>query len=907
MKSKLKKRMFDVVLSVAGLIVILPFFAVIAIAIKLSSKGPAFFRQERMGRDFRPFRIFKFRTMGDGGNGAGGPGLAEPGLQITFGGDPRITRLGRFLRKYKIDELPQLINVLKGEMSFVGPRPEVKKYVEMFREDFKALLAVRPGMTDPASIAFISEQEDVPLSDGAEDIYIRKILPEKIRLSREYLLTASPAADLGIIIRSVLGSWVRPFPFFHAAKTKTSIYDPVRNVLIRRRRLVFALVLLAQATAANYLAFVLRFESILPPEALRQFVTYVPLLLVIRLYFHMQAGLYKSLWRYASIDDLVDILWTSAAGSALFMALVAYVFGDRGYPRSIYIIDFMAFVSISGGTRLLMRIFNEYTAPGAGRKRVFIVGAGDRGELAVRQIRLNGNKNSYEPVGFIDDDRYKKGLSIHGVPILGTRQHLPELIGRHMPDEILVPLPCGAGSLKEIYELTKPFNIPVKKLPVMEDILNGDVQVAPRIGQVLVDMGLVSDLQIAEGLSLQKRDGGKKLGSVLVGLGHIGEEDIVSALRRQHGFYSRTKPLSLEDLLQREPVRAEVKSIRDFIEGRTVLVTGAGGSIGSELSRQILRYKPRGLVLLDRYENNLFHIDMELRRDGRREGILTSVVCDIQDRRYLEHLFSKHSPQIIFHAAAYKHVPLMESNVLEAAKNNILGTRNLLAASALHGADSFVTISTDKAVNPTSVMGATKRLAEFLTIAENQKRESRTKASVVRFGNVLGTNGSVVPIFSQQLASGGPLTVTHPEVRRFFMLTPEAVQLVLIAGAQGGGGEIFVLDMGEPVRILDLAENFVRLSGLVPHKEIKIEFTGLRPGEKLFEELFDASETVLPTSHEKLRMAVSVVPSSLELDGIVEELERAMQTLSADGVLACMKRAVPNFQGALAAAVAIRV
>ena len=884
----MKKRVLDFVFSLLGLVVLSPLFAAVALAIKLTSKGPVFFRQERMGRDFRPFRIFKFRTMKEG--------AGEAGLQVTFRGDPRVTRPGRFLRKYKLDELPQLLNVLRREMSLVGPRPEVRKYVEMFRDAYKALLAVRPGMTDPASLAFISEQDAVPLSDESEDIYIRKILPEKIRLSRDYLRAAGTAADLGIIMRTMLGSWLRPGhrPLFSAAP---AFYAPVRNFLIRRRRLVFVLLLLAQTAAANYLAFVIRFESVLSHVNLSQFLMYIPLLMAIRLFFHLRAGLYKSLWRYAGIRDMVDILWTSAAGSVLFMAAVVFLFGDMGYPRSIYAIDFMAFVSISGGTRLMIRIFNEYTVFRGGRKRVFIVGAGDPGEMAVRQIKMNGSRNSYEPVGFIDDDRYKKGLAIHGVPILGTKEQLTELIGKHMPDEILVSFPCGTESLKKIYEFTKPFNIPVKKLPVMEDILNGDVSIAPRIGQVLVDMGLISESQLATGLSLQKEDGGR-LGSTLMRLGLIGEENLVSALQKQHGA-SRIKPLSLEDLLQREPVRAEVKSIRDFIEGRSVLVTGAGGSIGTELSRQIMRYNPRSLTLLDRYENNLFHIDLELKRGGPCKG-LTSTVCDIQDQRYVEHLFSRHAPQIVFHAAAYKHVPLMESNVLEAVKNNVLGTRNLLSASAMHGVDSFVTISTDKAVNPTSVMGATKRLAEFLTIAMN--RTSGTRSCAVRFGNVLGTNGSVVPIFRQQLARGGPLTVTHPEVRRFFMLIPEAMQLVLIAGASGSGGEIFVLDMGEPVRILDLAENFVRLSGLVPHKEIKIEFTGLRPGEKLFEELFDAGETVLPTSHEKLRMAVSRVPSDEELDGMVEELESAVRALSTEEATACLKRAVPSFRGAEAAA-----
>ena len=880
------KRALDILFSLSGLVIFAPLFAVIALAIKFSSKGPVFFRQERMGMGFKPFFIHKFRTMRTGAE--------TEGLQVTFSGDARITRLGAFLRRYKLDELPQMVNILKGEMSFVGPRPEVRKYAEMFRDDYSELLTVRPGITDPASLSYVREEDSVALSSASEDVYVGQILPEKIKLSKLYLRRAGTVNDLRIILKTVLSSWgraARPGPAAPKKNASICLYGRIKNIVLRQRRLAFALLLLVQTATANYLAFILRFESLLPQVELGHFITYIPLLLAIRLFFHLRAGLYKSLWRYAGIEDLVDILWTSAAGEAIFMAAIQFIFGDKGYPRSIYVIDFLVFVSISGGTRLLIRIFNEYMSSEAALKKVFIVGAGDAGELMVRHMKTNGNRNSYDPVGFIDDDTYKKGLSIHGVPILGPKEHLPQLIKKHHPDEILLSHPCDPNGLKKIYDLCKPFNVAVKKLPVMDDILNGDVSIAPKIGQVLIDSGLITQPQLAEGLSLQRAQGGR-LGAKLMGLGFIREEDLVRGLQKQYSS-SRLKPLSLEDLLQREPVRAEIKSIRDFIEGKSVFVTGAGGSIGSELSRQIMKYCPRSLVLLDRYENNLFHIDLELRRGGWTA--LSSVVGDIQDLRHIEYLFSRHNPQIVFHAAAYKHVPLMESNAVEAVKNNVLGTRNLLYASDRHGVESFVSISTDKAVNPTSVMGATKRLSEFLTIAMN--RVSQTKFSVVRFGNVLGTNGSVVPIFKEQLAKGGPLTVTHPEVKRFFMLVTEAMQLVLIAGASGNGGEIFVLDMGEPVRILDLAENFVRLSGLVPHKEIKIQFSGLRPGEKLFEELFDSCETVLPTSHEKLRMAVSRVPSNEDLAEWVAELEEAVHSLSPDDVVACMKRAVPNFQG----------
>ena len=896
------KRLLDIVISAAGLVLFAPLLALLAVLVKCSSRGPVLFRQERVGRGFKPFHIYKLRTMKHGAE--------AQGLGVTFKGDKRITRVGSFLRKYKLDELPQLFNVLRGQMSMVGPRPEIRKYVDMFRDDFTALLTVRPGITDPASVRYL-EEESMPLTAASEDIYINRILPEKIRLSKDYIMEKSVMKDIGIILRTVFKSWVRAVQSPEEAavemrkKTKTALGEPaalyrfVQRIIIEHRRFMFAVILLVQATLANYLAFVLRFEAVLPPVNLGQFLTYLPFLLAIRLFFHIYAGLYKNLWRYADIRDLVDIVWTSAAGDAIFASAVMFLFGNAGYPRAVYVLDFLLFVAISGGTRLLLRIFNEYMKTEPSLKKVLIVGAGDAGELIVREMKGNkGGNHRYDPVGFLDDHKHMKGLSIHGVPILGPIDTIPEMIRKYRPEEVLVSTPCDPQRLKAIYELCKPHDVPVKKMPMIGDILSGDVSIAPKIGLLLISSGLITENQLQEAFSLQRAEGGK-LGEKLIKMGLISEENLVTALQKQYSS-SRMKPLSLEDLLQREPVRTDIRSVREFIEGKTVFVTGAGGSIGSELCRQIMKYCPQSLVLFDRYENSLFHIDRELRGcggNGRDAGQLSTVIGDIQDMRYLEHLFSKHRPEVIFHAAAYKHVPLMEYNPVEAVKNNILGTRNLLQVSDQFNAEGFVAISTDKAVNPTSIMGATKRIAEFLTIGMN--RTSSSRFSVVRFGNVLGTNGSVVPIFREQLKKGGPLTVTHPEIKRFFMLVPEAMQLVLIAGSAGQGGEIFVLDMGEQVRILDLAENFIRLSGLVPHKEIKIEFSGLRPGEKLYEELFDSEEKVLPTFHGKLKMAVSEIPSADELEAAVSEFEEAVRDLSAENAIAGIRKIVPNFKSAL--------
>ncbi len=639
----------------------------------------------------------------------------------------------------------------------------------------------------------------------------------------------------------------------------TDIYKTIKGFIVSHRRVVVILIHLIQTALANYFAFVLRFEAFLPKDQFRNFVDFLPILLIIRLGLYLQAGLYKDLWRYSSVGDLIKILKSVSLGSIIFLIIVRYVFGDTHYPRSIYVLDWLLLIMLSGGSRLFVRVFREYLQSEHSGKKTLIIGAGDAGEMIVRDMK-NNPKYAYEPIGFIDDNPYKKGLSMHGVPIFGPRNMLGDVIEKQRPEEILIAMPSASHkNINEIYEICKPFKIPIKTLPGIADILDGNVSV------------------------------------------------------------SQIKPLSLEDLLQREPVRTDIQSVKDYIHGKSVLVTGAGGSIGSELCRQIIEYGPSALIMFDRYENGLFEIDMELGRKviGNRSEVIGSspspithhlspithhplpvvvtVVGDMRDSDTLEYLFSKHKPQIVFHAAAHKHVPLMEHNPLEAVKNNIFGTKRLVEAASKYRAENFVMISTDKAVNPTNIMGATKRVAEFLTM--NMNSSSSTKFTTVRFGNVLGSNGSVVHIFKEQLKRGGPLTVTHPEIKRFFMLIPEAVQLVLIAASAGKGGDIFVLDMGEQIRITDLAENLISLSGFIPYEDIKIEFIGLRPGEKLYEELFDESEKILPTFHEKLRSAIPLnIPPMDELTRHISSLEQIISDNSVDELIPEIRKIVPNFR-----------
>jgi FlaA1/EpsC-like NDP-sugar epimerase len=614
----------------------------------------------------------------------------------------------------------------------------------------------------------------------------------------------------------------------------TNAYKAMKNLIVKNRRIVVVLIHFIQIVLANYFAFILRFESVLEPEYISQFLIYLPMLVIIRLTLYLGTGLYKDLWRYSSINDLVKIFTTASAGSMVFLIFVRYLVGDVSYPRSIYVLDWLLLIMLSGGSRFFIRVFREYLQSESSGKRILIIGAGDAGEMIVRDMK-NNPEYSYDPIGFIDDDRYKKGLAIHGVPIFGTREFLVEAVEKHRPDEILISMPSESyKTIREIYEQCKPLGLPIKTLPGLMDIIEGNVSV------------------------------------------------------------SQIKPLSLEDLLQRDVVRADISEVKEYIEGRSVLVTGAGGSIGSELCRQIAGYSPSVLIMFDRYENGLFQIDMELRAN-KKSPFISTVVGDMLDVSAVRHIFGKYKPQIVFHAAAHKHVPLMELNPLEALKNNIFGTRNLLEAAAENETESFVTISTDKAVNPENIMGASKRVAEFLTY--NMNRINHTRFTTVRFGNVLGSNGSVVQIFKEQLSRGGPLTVTHPEIKRFFMLIPEAVQLVLIAAASGKGGDIFVLDMGEQIKIVDLAENLIRLSGFIPHEDIKIEYTGLRPGEKMYEELFDDSEEVAPTSNEKLRLAIpKCVPSNEEINRLLGELEHMIIKNSVEEAVSVVQKIVPGFR-----------
>lgn len=646
-----------------------------------------------------------------------------------------------------------------------------------------------------------------------------------------------------------------------------------------RNRHIFALDVIA-LWITPALALMLRVDGV---YSLRNYagdlLIYILWAMVVRLVVFRGFGLYNRYWRYASIQELVQIAWAVAVSSAIVIAIFFAVRipalgvcqawpGGCGLPRSIPFIDSLLVLLVIGGIRFSIRsveLWRYRERPDAGTQRVLIMGAGDAGTHIAREMRSNPQL-SMDPLGFVDDDFHKQGVHIHDIPVLGGRLDIPRLAREHPIDQVVIAMPTAPGKvIREVLEICELAGVPAKTMPGMYELLDGRVNV------------------------------------------------------------NQLRNVEIEDLLRREPVETDTAAVRELIRGRRVLITGAGGSIGSELCRQLLRCQPAQLILLGHGENSIFEIaqglgriqNAELRRrnlEGQRlAGVLAGgmdsarsmppaprivpIIADIRFSERIRAIVAEHRPHIIFHAAAHKHVPLMEENPAEAITNNVLGTRNVVQAALAVDVERFVMISSDKAVNPTGVMGASKRAAELLV--HRAAEQSGRPYVAVRFGNVLGSRGSVVHTFKQQIAAGGPVTVTHPEIRRYFMTIPEAVQLVLQAATLGSGGEVFVLDMGKPVKIVDLARDLIELSGLELGRDIDIVYTGLRPGEKLYEELFVPGESYTHTRHDKIFIAANAsrfVPD--RLDDAVAALAAAAQINNRAAILAELTALIPEYQPA---------
>ncbi len=605
--------------------------------------------------------------------------------------------------------------------------------------------------------------------------------------------------------------------------------------LLRYRRVIAVAVHLLLFVVAQASAFALRFEFSFPREYFPTAWVWLAANVIIHLSVFASAGMFSGLWRYTGAKDLVA-LTRSAALSTLVFALFIVLGGYRGYPRSVLIITFLLTMILVGGLRFGARSLWQL-AQSVGQKRegerlrVLIVGAGNAGEMLLREMQKT-HVGNYEPVGFVDDDATKRGVSIHGVKVLGTLVEVPELVKSSRIDEVVIAIPSAPGKeMRRIVDMVTQAGVPIRTMPGIDQLISGQVTL------------------------------------------------------------NQLRSVNIEDLLGRDPVSLDTDSLKALIAGQVVLVTGAGGSIGAELCRQVVRFNPKQLVLVERSEPALFEIHRELHGRSPAAELVPSI-ADICDVNRVRALFSKHRPTVVVHAAAHKHVPMMEWNPGEAIKNNVCGTRVVADAAHEFGAQQFVMVSTDKAVNPTSIMGATKRVAELYVQALNQK--SKTRFVAVRFGNVLGSAGSVIPIFKQQIEQGGPVTVTDPEMRRYFMTIPEASQLVLQAATIGRGGEIFVLDMGEPVKIVDLARDLIALSGLVPDKDIEIRFTGLRPGEKLFEELSTVEEKAEKTRHPKIFIGRLPSRTLLEVSGAVSTLLNDVEQVTTDEAARRIRVLVPE-------------
>lgn len=600
------------------------------------------------------------------------------------------------------------------------------------------------------------------------------------------------------------------------------------EALLSHRKLLILVLETLLIVFSYYGSFLLRFDFALNAEMWAAFLSTLPLVLAIKLALFSYFGLFRGWWRYAGISDLLDISKATAMANCVFF-LAEWMLRPQMFSDSVIVTDLALTILLLGGARFAVRAYTESVQVDSTGKNTLIVGAGQAGSTIVRELKPN--RLDYRLVGLVDDDPTKQGIKIHGVRVLGTTANLPLLIAEHKVSCVLVAIPSARGNqIEQIISRCRECKVNFKILPPFEQRIGG------------------------------------------------------TAMRQ-------IRNVRVEDLIGRHQVQLDLERIRQKFHRKTILITGAGGSIGSELARQLAAFHPKKLVLLERAENDLFRLCTEFAANFPATE-LAPVVGDILDVGLLREAFATHRPDSVFHAAAYKHVPLMEMNCFQAVTNNVFGTYNVALIARQYGVEDLVMISSDKAVNPTNIMGVTKRLAELIMLGLQYQS---TRFIAVRFGNVLGSNGSVLPLFQQQIARGGPVTVTHPEAQRYFMTIPEAAQLVLQAATMGRGSEIFVLDMGQPVRIIDLARNLIRLSGLQPDRDIPIVFTGLRPGEKLFEELMLQGEGLKPTSHQKICVLDGGSYRFEQVQSWLDELSSLVEAKNVHGLVAALQSIVPEY------------
>ena len=627
----------------------------------------------------------------------------------------------------------------------------------------------------------------------------------------------------------------RPDP---PGESKPLLSARLEGWLLRWRTPVLVGANLILALTAYCAAFALRFDLTIPAQFYGPLLAALPLLLASKAVGFWSAGLYSGWWRHLSVDDIRDIIRGNALGSVLFLVSMVFFLGLQGFPRSVFLIDFVLCTAGMASVRLALRILREYGESPRQRHvvdAVLIVGAGSAGIRLRDEIEHHPQSHTVV-AGFIDDDAMKSGLRVAGCPVLGPIDAIPQIARKHGITKVMIAIPSAPGRLTtRIIQRSREAGIPCQLLPSLGEIVEGRV------------------------------------------------------------YYSQMREVKVEDLLARAPVAVGTPLIQSLVKGKTVLVTGAAGSIGSELCRQIAAASPNSLILFDRHENGVFELEARL-SDSAFGAHLVPILGDVLLVDQLRRVFSAHKPDLVFHAAAYKHVSLAERNPLETVRNNVIGTRNVVRVAAASGVSDFVLISTDKAVEPTSVMGLSKRVAErIVQSVKTTMGDAGGRFLSVRFGNVLASNGSVVPIFREQIARGGPVTVTHPEVTRFFMTIPEAVELILRATSLESDAEIFMLEMGQPIKIVDLARNMIELSGLTPGEDIAIEYIGLRPGEKLHEVLVYPDEKLRPTEHRDLKIVQGAAMAS-DLMPRIAALEEALARGALPEIFEQLIAIVPEYE-----------
>ena len=813
------KRSIDVIGSLLALVLSLPVFLVIAIAIKLDTPGPIFYSQTRVGLRGRRFRAHKFRSMVVDAERLGPP--------VTANADPRITRVGRILRLLRLDELPQLVNVLKGEMSLVGPRPEVPSVVEQYTQAQLEILEVKPGITGPTQLSWLDESERYPPGVGPYEHYTKNFLHQKLQSDLVYVRTRSLRSDVWYLMQTPAA----------IGRAVLSRFDPSS----RAQKWIKLVADCVAVAVANLGAFLVRFDWTIPAPEMPYLLYGLPVTCAAYLFSFLTMRTYRSIWRYSSVEDLWQVIKSSVFGGTLH-ALAVVLLGWRPYSRAVFVSTALLTILLMGGMRLVARLSarGEKARPSArSRRRVVIVGAGKTGESLAREIHGNPALG-YDLIGFVDDDPKKVGQTLHNVRVLGTIERLADLARVHHVQEAIIAVSSLAAS----------------------------------------DMRRISQACVRAGLKFRTLPS-------------------LSQLMRGEGKLRYLREVSIGDLLRREPVSIDELGIAEFLRGKRVMVTGAGGSIGSELCRQILRLGVESLIMVERAENALHDISLEM-REYYPKVALTAALADVKHVPRMSEIFQRFKPNVVFHAAAYKHVPILEDHPGEAVLNNVVGTKRLAEVALRFGAETFVLISTDKAAKPSNLMGATKRICEeYITalngaMGQSNELKAGTRFVVVRFGNVLGSSGSVVPLFQRQIENGGPITITDPEVSRFFMTASEAVGLVLQSVTLATGGDVFILDMGEPVRIAELADDLVSSLGLSP-SEVARKYVGLRPGDKMHEVLWDDEEEMLPSVHGKIFAIRRRHKPLAEVEALVGQLETLAIQGNVVGLLQKIHDVVPTY------------